>query len=127
MSAHAAIHARAMGDYIGGDPLPKSRSPTEYDTCECGERKRTEAELCHACSVARRRAVQREVDVPLMLERHKRFEFALEVGYTVQELMDRARRDDLPTCAQMLHERPCEYMRVWCEREGIAVGEREVA
>ena len=126
MSARA-IPARAMGDFIGGDPPQPPRPDYEYDECECGERKRAEANLCRACWNRYQRAMHHEANVPEMLERHRRFEFALEVGYTVHELMALCRRDALPTYEELARERPREYMRVWCARQGIVAGEREAA
>ena len=128
MSATAIIPARTMGNFIGDEPPARPRSPVEHDTCpKCGERKRADAELCRDCHQRRRRAMWADVNVPVMLERHRRFEFALDVGYAVQELMARAQRDDLPTYEQMAAERPNEYMRVWCKRQGIEAGDRGVA
>ena len=104
MSAHA-IPARAMGDFIGGDPPQPPRPDYEYDECECGERKRAEARFCRACWNRYQRAMHHEANVPEMLERRNRYEFALEMGYTEQELS--------ALCRHSVGAMRCRRMRNW--------------
>ena len=125
MSELAIIRAATMSEFGDYSDI-QVRPDYEYDTCpDCGGRKWKAAARCKRCDGAHSRARWAELNVPEMLERHRRFEFALEVGYAVRDLMARARADALPTYEEMAAERPRAYMRVWCARNGIAVEERE--
>jgi len=85
----------------------------QYDTCPgwngpCGRRKSTRSTLCNLCNNRRVAAARYPEDVTEMLDRHRRFEAALDQGYRVDELMHLARRGRLPTWEQLGVEETAE-------------------
>jgi len=93
-----------MGAFIGEMPAARDLSLSESATCpNCGRRMHHEAKLCQVCHNAKRKVIWSEINVPEMLDRHHLIEQALATGcYTIDELMERARANDLPTKGEIL-------------------------
>jgi len=100
----------------------KSRDP--QDICPgCGQLKTATAPLCNRCS-CKLNAVEQEKKywedyLPGMRDRHRRFTLALDAGWTVKELMDLCRLDQLPTDEEILHRNPKVYIEGWWRENDI--------
>ena len=101
------IHAFTLGDLPGACEDLADRT----DICpDCGGLKSKDAARCTACHGIANGRVQRlalaAANRPAQRARRARFDEALDSGcYTLPELMDLARRDQLPTHGEILCRR----------------------
>jgi len=88
--------------YMIGERGPRKRWASEFTECPaCGGRMHRTAELCQDCHEEHANTFG-PIDLESKKERDERFRLAEQAGWTVQELLELARQDKLPTREQIV-------------------------
>ena len=109
---HGSIRGLQPGHMLG--EIQHEAESWEYTDCPvCGGRMRKASEMCAECWNKERAGRWAEDNWPAILERHHRFEAALEAGWQLRYLWFLARIGKIPTWAQIVARAPDVVIKRW--------------